>query len=423
MKAVVVHRGRRDAYQVARAFSEAGELDRLVTDLYWPADRGWARHVSDRTSLKMQSLLNARHAAGLLSASVQSCWFSGLVSLACEKLAFLPFQWRRGTTRWSDRVLGNTAGRLARRNGSVLVSYSYYGHSSFSSYGKPGILFQLHPHPSSVRRILLDELHAHPETSASLEQEWELALPERDFRRLVQEVKMADAWIVASSFTRETLIENGIPANRIGIAPYGVDLDHFQPVAAERPCSTARPLRLLFVGRIVQRKGIKYLLEAIKQLPRRHLDLTIAGRAVDDLQLLRELSERITLRCHVSDSELRSLYQSCDLLVLPSVAEGFGQVLLEALASGLPILSTTSTAAPDLISQGCEGWFVPPCRVDRLVERIDWALCNRRQLELMRGAARERATKLTWQRFRKRIRELVQTFSRTQALDEVLAGV
>ncbi len=424
MKAVVVHRGGRDAYQVARALAEAGELDRLVTDLYWPADREWAGRVAERIPVELRSLCNARYAEGLPSGSVHSCWFSGLVSLACERLPHLPFNWRRSATRWSDRVLGRTAGRLARRNGSALVSYSYYGHSSFSSFGKPGILFQLHPHPTSVRRILLDELRAHPETSTSLEKEWELALPEDDFNRLVQEVTMADAWIVASSFTRQTLVENGIPAERIHVAPYGVDAERFQPAPANQRCGAVNgPLKLLFVGRIVQRKGIKYLLEALRQFPKEHVALTIAGRPVDDLQILRELGDRITVRPSVSDTELKGLYQASDLLVLPSVAEGFGQVLLESLASGLPILSTTSTAAPDLISQGCEGWFVPPCRVGHLVERIEWALGNRARLEGMRRAARERATRLTWQRFRSQIREVVHGFAQTETLDEVPVDV
>ncbi len=424
MKTVVVHRGGRDAYQVARALAETGELDRLVTDLYWPRDRDWARKLAGRAPAGLQSLLNARYAEGLPSASVHNCWFSGLVSLAGERLPQLPFRWRRDSVRWSDRVLGSAAGRLARRNGSTLVCYSYYGYSAFQSYGKPGILFQLHPHPASVRRILSEELQAHPETATSLEKEWELALPEDDFNRLVQEVKMADAWIVASSFTRQTLMENGIPGNRIRVAPYGVDAERFQPAPSHQRCVPGSgPLKLLFVGRIVQRKGIKYLLEALQQFTGQQVALTIAGRPVDDLRILRELGDRITVRPSVSDAELKALYRSSDLLVLPSVAEGFGQVLLESLASGLPILTTTSTAAPDLIAQGCEGWFVPPRRVDSLVERIDWALSHRSKLESMRQAARECAMQLTWERFRNQIREVVHGFSQAEALAEVSVDV
>ncbi len=413
MRAVVVHRGARDAYQVARALADTGQLDRLVTDLYWPADRAWSRFVPG----KLQALFSSRHAPGLPSTSVHSCWFSGLLSLACEKLAILPFPWQRSAMRWSDRVIGAAAGKMAKHHGSSLVSYSYYGHSSFSSYGKPGILFQLHPHPVSVRRILLDELRAHPETSTSLEKEWELALPETEFSRLVEEVNMADRWIVASSFTRQTLIENGVPPAFIQVAPYGVDLDRYQPAPPQQRCSTG-PLKLLFVGRIVQRKGVKYLLEALRHFSAQHVELTIAGRPVDDLRLLKELGDRITIRCSVSNAELRSLYHASDLLVLPSVAEGFGQVLLESLASGLPILSTTSTAAPDLITQGCEGWFVPPRRADGLVERIEWALCNRTRLEFMRRAARDRATHLTWRRFRTQVAEIVNEYAGVQAFDE-----
>lgn len=409
MKAVVVHRGARDAYQVARALAEGGQLQRLVTDLYWPAHR-LARVLPAR----LQNLLNARCAPGLDSSLVACRWFTGLFSLACEKLPHLPFELRRRAMRWCDRSLGETAGLLARKESALLLSYSYYGYSSFSAYGRPGILFQLHPHPASVRRILQEELQSHPETASSLEKEWELALPEEEFQRLVAEVRMADGWIVASSFTRQTLIENGIPAGLIALTPYGVDPELFHPAPARLRAGIAhRPLRLLFVGRMVQRKGISYLLDALRHFPARDVELTVAGRAVDNLALLRKLGDRINIRCSVTAQELQSLYQSSDLLVLPSVAEGFGQVLLEALASGLPVLSTTSTAAPDLISQGFEGWFVEPRRADRLAEHIHWALTHRSRLESMRSAARDRACQMTWQRFRSQVRDAVGTLRTT----------
>ena len=90
-----------------------------------------------------------------------------------------------------------------------------------------------------------------------------------DFNRLVQEVTMADAWIVRGRL-RQTLVENGIPAERIHVAPYGVDAERFQPAPANQRCGAVNgPLKLLFVGRIVQRKGIKYLLEALRQFPER----------------------------------------------------------------------------------------------------------------------------------------------------------
>ena len=133
--------------------------------------------------------------------------------------------------RHCDRQLGKRAAQIANASGSALLSYSYYGYSAFTYFRRelPRILFQLHPHPLSARTILEGERAVHPDSAPSLNREWELALPETDFQALVQESRMADHWICASSFTKQTLVENGAAAERIHVVPYGVDLERFQP--------------------------------------------------------------------------------------------------------------------------------------------------------------------------------------------------
>jgi glycosyltransferase involved in cell wall biosynthesis len=399
---VVVHRGRRDAYQVAGALAEANRLECLVTDLYWPNGQ-----VVQKLPLNLQRLLLLRHSPLLDGKNVQQTFFMGAISQLLDMLPNVPFSWRKRATRRADTALGNAAGKLAARTGSLLLSYSYYGYQSFSVYGEAGILFQAHPHPASIQRILRQELTDHPECASSLEKEWELCLPADDFKRLVDEPAMASYILAASSFTRRTLIENGIAAQVIHVVPYGVDLECFLP-APQRESNGK--LRLLFVGTITQRKGIKYLLEALRMQPPGQVELTVCGRVVDDLALFEEFAAQITIRPSVSLHELVDAYQQADLFVFPSVAEGFGQVLLEALACGLPILSTTNTAAPDLIDDGVQGFIVEPRRADQIAGRIQWALRHRTQLAEMRAAARTRAEQFTWKRFRAGVLTAVARF-------------
>ncbi len=396
---VVVQSGARDAYQVALALAEAGLLETLVTDLFWPADRAWARRLAHHLPASLQAMLRQRSEPRLPFSSVRLCAFTGALTLLLEKLPNVPRPIRRRVMRHADATLGETAGRLANRRNAGLLSYSYYGFDAFSRFRGSGMLFQLHPHPASMRRILTDELAAHPDCASSLRQEWELALPEEDFEHLVRETTMARSFLAASSFTRSTLVEHGTPADAVHVVPYGVDSTRFTPDPARRSPNTGK-LRLLFVGRINQRKGIKYLLEAMSALATDQVELTVCGRVVDDLALFRPLADRVVIRPDVSAAELLAAYRAADLFVFPSVAEGFGQVLLESLACGLPILSTTHTAAPDLIESGRQGFVVEPRRSLQLVERIEWALSHRAELFAMRGEARELAEQFTWQRFR-----------------------
>ena len=410
IRAVVVQSGARDAYQVALALAEAGMLDTLVTDLFWPCDRAWARALTHLLPRALQEQIVRRSAPRLPSRRVRQLLIRALRVLLSERLPVVSAASRRATMRAADAALGHAAGTLARKNGSALLSYSYYGYDAFRAYGRPGILFQLHPHPATMRRLLSAELAAHPDCAASLRQEWELALPEDDYNHLVRETEMASAFLVASSFTRSTLIEHGADPQRIGVIPYGVDTQRFSP-APDGSTDINTPLQLLFVGRINQRKGIKYLLEALRLLRTQNVHLTICGRVVDSLELFRPFSDQVTIRPSVSEAELAAAYRSADLFVFPSVAEGFGQVLLESLASGLPVLSTTHTAAPDLIEHGREGFVVAPGDTSALAERIEWALTHRADLLAMRPLARACAERFTWERFRRGVVDAVHEFA------------
>ncbi len=409
-KAALVHAGARDAYQLALALAEAGMLGMFFTDLFWPADRSLPNAVARRfPSFHRQAL--QRSMMGVPFASVKMNWFRGALCLAAERVRRLPSSLRRRAHRTADAALGRAAGRWAARTGAGLVSYSYYGFDAIRQYGGPAMLFQVHPHPGTVRRLLQRELAEHPECAESLEQEWELALPEEDFAHLVAETQMASCFLAASSFTRNSLIEHGANPASITVIPYGVDLERFRPAAA--PHMLGPKLKLLFVGRINQRKGVKYLLEALKAFSPDEVHLTICGRVVDSLSLFRDAGIAIDLRSSVSAEELVRAYQDSDLFIFPSVAEGFAQVLLESLACGLPILSTTHTAAPDLITEGKEGFIVEPRRPDLLVERIAWCLEHREALRAMRRHARATAETFTWARFRSQAAAAVAAYLET----------
>ncbi|HEY7306948.1 MAG TPA: glycosyltransferase family 4 protein [Bryobacteraceae bacterium] len=406
-KVVAVHRGARDGYQVACALNEAGILQSLVTDLYWPADRKWAGAFGRALPASLFRKLLNRNAELLPGRAVRSCWASGALALACD-VRGMPFRLRRSAMRFCDRQLGKQAAEVANTHDAALLSYSYYAHSAFSHFrrDRPRILFQLHPHPMSVRAILQRERELVPECARSLDKEWELALPEPDFQTLVEESSMPDYWIAASSFTKRTLIENGATAERIHVIPYGTDLDWFKPFGINEPLN--RPLRLLFVGTLSQRKGLTYLVDALESLPAGSVELTICGRLVDDASMVRRARGRIRLRAFVTAEDLLHEFQSSDVFVFPSLAEGFGHVLLEAMACGLPVIATTCTAAPDLISDGCEGFVVEPHDVAGLVTCIEHFLKNPAQRAQMGLAARARAEEFTWPKFRQSIAEAVR---------------
>jgi glycosyltransferase involved in cell wall biosynthesis len=104
-------------------------------------------------------------------------------------------------------------------------------------------------------------------------------------------------------------------------------------------------------------------------------------------------------------AELLDLMATVDLFVFPSLAEGFGLVIGEAMASGVPVLTTNNTGGPQLITDGNEGWCVSAHEVEPLIERLEWAHRNRDQLFQMGRRARQRAEQWTWADYRRKLIE------------------
>ncbi len=123
----------------------------------------------------------------------------------------------------------------------------------------------------------------------------------------------------------------------------------------------------------------------------------------------RELPKNVHWFGACSREELLSHYQSADVFVFPSFFEGFGLVLLEAMACGLPVLASDATAAPDLLDDST-GRVLGAGDIDQWVEGLREFARHRDRLPAMRKAAREKACQCTWERYREAVSTAVSTF-------------
>ena len=382
-KVVVVHAGARDSYQVVAALSEANLLERLVTNVY---SRAW---ISQNYGVSLP-----RHTVT-----------TPVLSLA----AFVGMRLfrRLDLHEFSDRVLSLEARRVAYSRHATLLCYSYYAYHAFcpgDGASASRLLYQLHPHPVSVRKILEEELRRVPEARGSLLNEPDLKRTGRAFDQLSAEPELATGIIVASSFTKMTLIENGIPGDRIVVVPYGVDPTKYPPRQKAAPRSG--PLRVMWLGQLTQRKGLTYFLDALRRLKGKHITAVIRGRGLVDNALLARYPE---LSLDIDIGRSRKLViddlHGAHLYVLPSLVEGFGQTILEAMSCGLPILATDHTCAADVVRHGEDGFIVPIRSSEAIAERLEWCLDNRDTLEAMGRCASVNAASRSWASFRDGVRD------------------
>ncbi len=395
-RAVVVMAGARDRYQVPLALAEADLLGKLVTDIYWPADHPWFQRTAG--ALLPPEIVSKRFCPELGSSRVKCSSLAAGASLLTRSVRGM------NLNRFKDDALGRKARQIALESDAALLCYSYYASEAFrDGEGLPyRFLFQVHPHPRSVRRELQEELELVPAAHASLEGELELSLSSTDFERLATEPLLANGWVAASTFTARTLAEHGVPFQDIQVVPYGVDGVHFPERA--RAASPPGPYTAAYVGSMVQRKGLTYFLDAIRSIGRPHVKAVLCGRGFIDRDLLAQYDDLdMDIHVGVSDAELVRILHGCDVVVLPSLAEGFGHVILEAMSCGLPVIATPHTCAPDVFEDGVQGFIVPVRDYGAIEEKLAWGLNQREQLSEMGVQAAVRARQFTWQRFRTRL--------------------
>ncbi|TDO97067.1 glycosyltransferase family 4 protein [Flavobacterium sp. 245] len=205
----------------------------------------------------------------------------------------------------------------------------------------------------SAQLLLEKELDINPEWSSTLTGFNDSV---DKLNRKDQELALADVIFVASSFTKKTLEEYSGNLPDIKIIPYGFpeanEKKEYQPLVN-------RKLKVLFVGGLSQRKGISYLFEAVEGLKDK-VELTVVGhKAVADCKALNRALEQHQWIPTLSHSQVLNCMREHDVLVFPSLFEGFGLVITEAMSQGVPVITTERTAGPDIISDNVDGWIVP----------------------------------------------------------------
>lgn len=223
-------------------------------------------------------------------------------------------------------------------------------------------------------------------------------LPERNLRRVEEEFASSDYVLIPSDFVRRTFIDHGFPEERLIQIPFGVDTDRFRPLSGRSP----HPFRALFVGQVTPGKGIMYLLEAWRLLNWKDAELWIVGRMPGAVRpLLMRYTQWPTIRWFSFVPDPDRLYQQADVFVFPSVTEGSALVTYEALATGLPVVTTAD--AGSVIRDGKEGFIIPIQDVGGLANRLDELRTNASLRLEMGRAARQRAEEFTWSRYEDRL--------------------
>jgi len=211
--------------------------------------------------------------------------------------------------------------------------------------------------------------------------------------RVEEEYQLASHIRVASHWAAHTLRDRGVAHDRVSAVSHSVDLERFKP--DETRTVASETLRIVFVGGLTLGKGFAYLLTAIRALRTRRIALEIVGGTGDPWcrRLFDGLRSNIDVTLAPGDPV--AAYRRADLLVLPTLHDGFGYVVAEAMASGVPVVTTSCCGAAEWIEPDVSGWVVPAGNQDALTAAIDTAAAKRSRLHDMGRQGRRIAEERT----------------------------
>ncbi|TVR00042.1 MAG: glycosyltransferase [Spirochaetaceae bacterium] len=221
-----------------------------------------------------------------------------------------------------------------------------------------------------------------------------------------EELALFDCFIAPSQWIADRMMASGVPAEQVAVIPFGVDVTAFHPV--DRAHAGRGPVKVAFTGQLTQRKGIPDLVEAWKRHAPANAELHLYGRVYPEVREVLRGAERHRIILH-GFVDVTSILPHHDLYVLPTRREGSAKATYEALACGLPVITTPNCGS--VVRDGVDGFLVEYGDVETLGARIAELCANTERRHEMGRRARERALEYTWERYGNEVVKLYQRLS------------
>jgi len=370
-RVVVVSGGKFHAYHLARGIHAAGWLHRFVTTIFDPLEADFPRDV-------VVEIRPPAYAARLVA---------GLPLPRRQPLSYLV-----GDT-WFDRAASR------RLDGADIYhgfnNQSLQGMRAAKRRGMTTIVERASAHPDVVHDLLRDEFARFGLTAPTAGRRL------RD--RHVAEYAEADWIIVPSEFVRRSMVERGVSASKLRRIHLGVATERFSPGIKRDDC-----FRVLFVGAISLQKGLPYLLEGFRRanLPKERSELVLVGGTFPEASaVLANYEGQFRHLPAVPQDRLVQEYHNASVFVLPSLQEGFGMVVYEAAACGLPVIVSDHVGAA--IRDGQDGFVVRIRDAAAIAEKLIYLYEHEEVRRRMGESARAFVSQFTWQRYQ---RELIANY-------------
>lgn len=418
MKIIVAHAGQQHSYQTAAAFNEKGCLLKYITTVYYKP-LSFTRLLCPFLPGSQKKRCKNRRTDMLPDSKIlQIGELRGLFILALRRSDRLIKMFPNFIRNLTDDFGISVAKYAIKHHADAVIMYDTNSNTCFKYLKKNAPEIKRILDVSIANRLYLKDIYtkemiSYPQYANAIFSEQKDVLEDLSHDRRQEEIDNAQYFLSGSNFVKKSLMFSGAQAERILVVNYGVDKNKFN---FTEPQSSLLPLRLLFVGQINFRKGLHHLLRVVSQYKKDQVRLTIAGVYSLENILYKEFCdfENIDFLGFVTRDKISKVFNESDVFVLPSLAEGFALVTLEALSSGCPVICTTNSGCNDVIVDGQNGFVIDVSDENQLKAKIDWFLDNMSKIPTMKKNARQTVDKHGWSDYRKDLFESLSSIIKNQ---------
>lgn len=354
MNWICAQNGAREHYAIPRALSQSGRLEMLLTET-------WAGPLIRRLPFGPLRPLAARYHPDLAGAQVvhwtREILWRELVSRVAGKNPVASTgdvydQFVQQGQYFSLQVLNSLKQQGTNLQGKVVFSYDTTALELFTwakAQGAICVLGQMDPARTEAA-IVSRERERWPGWALQDEN-----VPESYHCRREQEWALADRIVVNSRWSAQALIGQGVSPQKLAVIPLSYEENLVEPDNPRK--STSSPLRVLFLGQVILRKGIQYLMEAAKLLQNEPVHFDVVGPIGISQLAMKSTPPNLTFHGRANRDETRNWYRQIDVFVLPTISDGFAITQIEAMAYGLPVIATPNCG--EVVTDGRDGFIVP----------------------------------------------------------------
>jgi len=406
MKVAVFHPGTQHSWQTATALQQLGRLEWYATSIFYKPDEfpyRLERMVPPALARRLSAEFRRFSHPDLDPALVRTSGIAEWLERAATRAGMLPL-----AKRLDDWGNARFARRLARdlRSAAPYALWGYNGSSAEAfavarEQGRPCILDRTNGDFRAYNRLM-------QEVAAAGYGDWFLPTElTHDTSLCDREYELADAIVVGSPFAARTIREeapNPEVAGKLRVLNYCYDARNFATLPPTRPVERTGPVRFLFLGLAIPRKGIQHVLEAMSRLPRHAAELTIVGELKIPRKVFEPFADRVSYMPTVPRAEVARILANHHVLLLPSYFEGAGIVLYEALAAGCALIQSRNCAEAVTPETGI---MLDEVSTDAVHEAMLTAIADRDRLNSWRAAAPLTAQAYTFAHYRENIAALL----------------